>query len=127
MLHARSIGPDSQMPSVGPSAGFSVHTPSMQPFGLVGRPGRLQKPSGHCVLVLQTAPLFAPPMQRRPPHTIPPGQSAFVLHGSWAAVAQVSQKQFWPGMSVHGRTVAICVVAVVAGWKPIASVPMFLV
>ena len=67
-------------------------------------------------------------MQRLPPQTAPPRQSALVLHGSAAALAHVSQGQsavVKPG-AVHLRPwVASVVVAVVAGLKRIARLPMF--
>jgi hypothetical protein len=124
MLQLLSMGPASQTPSSGPSVGFGEHTVSMHAFGAVGWPGRLQKPLGHCDAAVQTAPAFGPPMQRRPPHAIPAGQSALLLQGSAAAVAQVSQKQLPPFPLVHGRFFASWVVPVVAGSKAIASTPM---
>src|SRR5687768_12209928 len=126
-LHDWSMGPASQTPSVGPSATFRVQAPSAQPFCLVGCPGRLQNPLGHCEAVEQTAPALVPPTQRRPPQTAPPGQSPLVLQGSAAKVAQVSQKQLLPGESLHGRLVASWVSPVVAGSKPMLRLPMFFV
>ncbi len=123
-LQCWSTGPASQTPSWGPSAGFGEQVPSSQPLGRVGWPGLLQKLDGHCEAVVQGAPMLAPPRQRRPPHTTPPGQSELVLQASPAASAHVSQKQFAPGASEQGRTVASWVVPVVAGLKPRWSVPM---
>jgi hypothetical protein len=80
------------------------------------------------VLLVQGAPLLVPPMHRRPPHPVPPGQSAFELQGSAAAVAQVSQKQSKvvnPGAVHLSPAVASVVVPVVAGTKRMSRLPMF--
>ena len=79
------------MPSSVPfgSLGFKVQTPSMHEFCIDGSPGRLQSAPGHSVLFVHGVPLLLPPMQRRPPQVMPGGQSAFPLHGSAPAVAQV--------------------------------------
>ena len=115
-LHVVSTGPSGQIPSFGlfGSPGFGSQTPApIQELRAVGVPGRLQMLLAHWLLLVQTVPALAPPMQRRAPQGAPPGQSAFVLHASTAAVAQVLQKQF-PAVAVQGRSVARVVVPVVA-------------
>src|SRR6185295_5381387 len=127
MLQNWSNGPPSHTPSLGlASDGSGEHTPSSHWFGAVGSPGRPHEPLAHCEPTLHAAPAFAPPWQRLPPHTAPPGQSAFELQASAATVAQVSQKQswlVWP-VAVHFTPLVASVVVPVVAWLNLmASLP----
>ena len=95
-----SNGPAAHVPSFTESLAGGVlgeHVASLQSFGCVVWPTRVQAPPpGHSELLLHGAPLFVPLLQRLPPQMpgLPPlsGQSALVAHALALALLHVSQK-----------------------------------
>src|SRR6185369_4496225 len=124
------LPPAGQSPSTAqPDAGSFVQA-KPQPFGFVARPGRPQLvfAPGQAEAVEQMPPSLLPPMQRSPPQTPPPGQSALLAHGPFGCVppAHVSQAQVLncvKPVAVQGRVAVFSLNPVVVGRKRMSRPP----